>query len=242
MNEMFFIAGPCSIDTEDNLESIAREIKKAGAGYIRGGAFKPRTSPYTFPGIGKKGILMLEKAAERYGLTSVSEMTDYRMADFFAQHVDIIQIGARNMQNFVLLREAGMTGRRVLLKRGFMSTIDELLHSVDHLTDAGCKDIIICERGIRTFQGHSRFSFDATSIMEIKERTSFPVILDPSHVTGRRDRVESTALSGIAAGADGLMIEAHVEPDKSLSDSAQTVDMETLRMIFSKASKIRRSL
>ncbi len=229
------IAGPCSVDNPEYMDAIAAAVSKLGLRYLRGGAFKPRTSPHSFSGIGKDGIFILRDAAKRHGLRSVSEITDCRDIDLFSKNIDVIQIGARNMQNGVLLREVGRTGKTVLLKRGFMNTVDELMYSVEYLTVEGNSDIIICERGVRTFQQHSRFSLDITSVMEIQERTGFPVIVDPSHATGRSDRVVRAALSGIAAGADGLLIETHIYPAKSLSDAGQTINLEQLAVLVDKA-------
>ena len=233
------IAGPCSIDTEQNLDIIAKKVASLGINYLRAGAFKPRTSPYSFKGLGSAGLKILKRVADKYNLKSVSEIVDVRNISYFEEYVDLIQIGARNMQNYVLLEEVGKLRKTVILKRGFMSTIDELLYSIDYLTYFGTTDIIICERGIRTFQKESRFSLDITSLFAIKERCDFPVIIDPSHSCGRAKWVKNASFAAIAAGADGIMVETHITPALSLSDATQTISLDELEDIVKIGRKIR---
>lgn len=242
MKSLLYIAGPCSIDTEENLECIAQSLRDAGVTHIRAGAFKPRTSPYTFKGLGVAGLTILKRVAERYGLTTVSEVTTINELSLFEQYVDVLQIGARNMQNFPLLEAAALLHKPMIIKRGFMSTIDELLYAAEYAVSCGNKDIILCERGIRTFQQESRFSLDITAIPILQEKTEFPIIVDPSHSTGNRNWVERISYAAIAAGADGLMLEAHVTPQLSLSDEQQIVDLNTMSRIIHKSNQLHHSL
>lgn len=240
--DSIFIYGPCSIDTEANLEYIAQNLQGIGVRYLRGGAFKPRTSPYSFKGLNYAGIKILRRVSEKFKLKSVSEILDVTDIDFFADNVDVIQLGARNMQNYTLLEEIGKLNKPVIIKRGFMSTIKELLYSIEYILQQGNDKIIICERGIRTFQAESRFSLDITSVFALKEKTHFPVIVDPSHSTGNSEWVESASLAAMAAGADGLMIETHKKPFVSLSDSQQIISVNELRELHKKAIEIKKIL
>ncbi|TYB31615.1 MAG: 3-deoxy-7-phosphoheptulonate synthase [Candidatus Mcinerneyibacterium aminivorans] len=238
----FFIYGPCSIDTEANLEYIARNLKEMGVKYLRGGAFKPRTSPYTFKGLNYAGLKILKRVSKKYNLKSVSEILDVSYLKYFEENIDVIQLGARNMQNFTLLEEVGKLNKPIIIKRGFMSTIKELLYSIEYILQQGNDNIIICERGIRTFQQESRFSLDITSIFALKEKTNFPVIVDPSHSTGNANWIMNASFGVMAAGADGLMIETHQNPFVSLSDADQIISLEKLKKLHQKVIEIQKIL
>ena len=217
-----FIAGPCSVETEDQIIEVAQAVKKAGANVLRGGAFKPRTSPYSFQGLRETGIDLLLKAKNETGLPIVTEIMSVRHIDLF-QDVDIIQIGARDMQNFELLKEVGKTKKPVLLKRGLCNTIEEWLMSAEYLMSEGCKDVILCERGIRTFEPYTRNTLDLSAIPLLKELTHLPVIVDPSHASGISRLVKPLSLATVGSGADGLMIEVHNNPKKAWCDGAQSI-------------------
>ncbi len=232
------IAGPCSVETQALLMNCAERVKESGANFLRGGAFKPRTSPYSFQGLGEEGLKYLKKAKEKTGLPIVSEIMDPRDTELLCEYVDIIQIGARNMQNFRLLTEVGKTGKPVLLKRGLAATIKEWLMSAEYIASQGNTNIILCERGIRTFETATRNTLDLSSIPVLKEETHLPVIVDPSHATGKWDLVAPLAKAAVAVGADGLMIEVHSDPENALCDGAQSLKpdkfeklMEELRAI-----------
>jgi len=232
------MAGPCSVETPEQIELIAAAVKKAGAKILRGGAFKPRTSPYSFQGLGEAGLQMLRRAADKEGLLAVSEVMEVAQVPLVAEYVDILQVGARNMQNFNLLRELGKIRKPVLLKRGMAATIEELLMAAEYLMAGGNYQVILCERGIRTFENATRNTLDISAIPVVKKLSHLPIIADPSHGTGRRDKVAPMARAAVAAGADGLIIEVHHDPDNALSDGAQsllpeqfTKLMEELRMI-----------
>lgn len=217
------IAGPCAVESRDQAMTIAREVRRYGAVLFRGGAFKPRTSPYSFQGLGERGLKILAEVREEVGLGVVTEMTSPAQADMMMKYVDIVQIGARNMQNFELLKCVGRLGKPVLLKRGLSATIEEWLMSAEYILSEGNDDVILCERGIRTFEPYTRNTLDLSAIPVIKNLTHLPVIIDPSHATGIREKVSPMARAAIAAGADGLMIEVHHDPDKALSDGAQSL-------------------
>jgi 3-deoxy-7-phosphoheptulonate synthase len=232
------MAGPCSVETPEQIEIIAATVKKAGAKILRGGAFKPRTSPYSFQGLGESGLRMMRQAAEKEGLLVVSEVMEVAQVPLVAEYVDILQVGARNMQNFNLLRELGKIRKPVLLKRGMAATIEELLMAAEYLMAGGNYQVILCERGIRTFENATRNTLDISAIPVVKKLSHLPILADPSHGTGRRDKVAPMARAAVAAGADGLIIEVHHDPDNALSDGAQsllpdqfTTLMEELRMI-----------
>jgi 3-deoxy-7-phosphoheptulonate synthase len=232
------MAGPCSVETPEQIEIIAAAVKKAGAKILRGGAFKPRTSPYSFQGLGESGLRMMRHAAEKEGLLVVSEVMEVAQVPLVAEYVDILQVGARNMQNFNLLRELGKIRKPVLLKRGMAATIEELLMAAEYLMAGGNYQVILCERGIRTFENATRNTLDISAIPVVKKLSHLPIIADPSHGTGRRDKVAPMARAAVAAGADGLIIEVHHDPDNALSDGAQSllpaqfaILMEELRMI-----------
>jgi 3-deoxy-7-phosphoheptulonate synthase len=218
------IAGPCSVETREQLLEAAAEARAAGATMLRGGAFKPRTSPYAFQGLGLEGLEILAEAREATGLPIVTELMDPRHLDSVVQFSDIIQIGARNMQNFQLLSAVGEVDRPVLLKRGLAATIEELLMAAEYIVKEGNAQVILCERGIRTFETATRNTLDISAIPIIKQRSHLPVVVDPSHAAGKADLVEPLSLAAIAAGADGLMIEMHPSPETALSDGAQSLD------------------
>jgi 3-deoxy-7-phosphoheptulonate synthase len=220
------MAGPCSVESESQLIAAAQAVREAGAAILRGGAFKPRTSPYAFQGLGKKGLELLKKAREETGLLIVTEVMESDTVDLVAEVADIIQIGARNMQNFALLKRVGRTRKPILLKRGIAATITELLLSAEYLLAEGNDQVILCERGIRSFDPATRNVFDLTAIPLVHKLSHLPIIADPSHATGLRDKVTPMARAAVAAGADGLMIEVHPQPDKALSDGAQSLTPE----------------
>jgi 3-deoxy-7-phosphoheptulonate synthase len=220
------MAGPCSVESADQIDCIAELVARAGAKVIRGGAFKPRTSPYSFQGLGEEGLRMLRKAADRNGLLVVSEVMDMSQVPLIAEYADILQVGARNMQNYNLLRELGNQRKPVLLKRGIAATIEELLLSAEYILAGGNYDVILCERGIRTFEGYTRNTMDISAIPVVKKLSHLPIVADPSHGTGRRDKVLPMARAAVAAGADGLLVEVHHDPDHALSDGAQSLRPE----------------
>jgi 3-deoxy-7-phosphoheptulonate synthase len=222
-DQLALMAGPCSVEGETQAFTIAEAVAKAGATIMRGGAFKPRTSPYSFQGLGEEGLRILRRAADAFGLAVVSEVMDAQQVPLLARYADILQIGARNMQNFPLLREVGHAGKPVLLKRGMANTIEEWLLSAEHVVSQGNAQVILCERGIRTFETYTRNTLDLNAIPVVKELTHLPVIVDPSHGTGIRNKVAPMARASIAAGADGLIVEVHHDPDHALSDGAQSL-------------------
>ena len=217
------IAGPCAVESRDQMLNTAIAVADAGATMLRGGAFKPRTSPHSFQGLGRDGLALLAEAADATGLPVVTELTDVRELDAVLEVADTIQVGARNMQNFTLLRELGRAGRPVLLKRGPAATLDELLLAAEYVLAEGNEAVMLCERGIRTFERAYRFTLDLAAVPVLKERTELPVIVDPSHAAGRRDLVRPLSLAAAAAGADGVIVEVHPRPDEALSDGAQAL-------------------
>jgi 3-deoxy-7-phosphoheptulonate synthase len=228
---LVWIAGPCSVESPDVLGETAAAVAQAGASMLRGGAYKPRTSPYSFQGSGREGLLLLEAVARDVGLPLVSEVLDPRDVEFVAQHVDMLQVGSRSMQNFPLLREAGAAGRPVLLKRGGAATLAEFLAAAEYVLAAGCRALVLCERGVKGFDPSRRNLLDLAVVPAIKERTGLPVIVDPSHATGQRRYVIPMAKAAVAAGADGVMTEVHSRPEQSRSDGSQALvpsDLETL--------------
>jgi 3-deoxy-7-phosphoheptulonate synthase len=220
------MAGPCSVENRDQIERSAEIVGRAGAKVIRGGAFKPRTSPYSFQGLGEEGLRLLREAADRNGLLVVSEVMDQTQIELVATYADILQVGARNMQNYNLLKELGKRRKPVLLKRGISATIEELLLSAEYVLAGGNYDVILCERGIRTFEVSTRNTMDISAVPVVKKLSHLPIIADPSHGTGRRDHVLPLARAAVAADADGLLIEVHPDPDKALSDGAQSLHPE----------------
>jgi 3-deoxy-7-phosphoheptulonate synthase len=217
-----YIAGPCSVESEEQITFIAKEVKKAGAALLRGGAFKPRTSPYAFQGMRNEGIRLLEEAKRQTGMPIVTEIMDISHLDLF-ENVDVIQVGARNMQNFELLKELGHTNKPILLKRGLAATMQELLMSAEYIMSGGNENVILCERGIRTFETATRNTMDISAIALLKEKTHLPVIADPSHAAGFSRLVRPLALAAAAAGADGIMIEVHNDPAHALCDGPQAL-------------------
>lgn len=220
------MAGPCSVESADQIERTAEAVARAGARILRGGAFKPRSSPYSFQGMREEGLELLRRAADRHGLLVVSEVMDQTQIPLVGQFTDIFQVGARNMQNFSLLRELGRERKPVLLKRGVAATIEELLLSAEYILAGGNYDVILCERGIRTFETYTRNTLDISAIPVVKKLSHLPIIADPSHGTGRRDKVVPMARAAVAAGADGLLVEVHPDPDHALSDGAQSLRPE----------------
>jgi 3-deoxy-7-phosphoheptulonate synthase len=217
------MAGPCAIENLDTLYEIAREIKKAGATILRGGAFKPRTSPYSFQGLGQEGLKYLKKVGDELGLVTISEVMDPRDVELLANYVDILQIGARNMQNFNLLKEVGLTRKPVVLKRGLSSTVKELLMSAEYILSGGNFNVILCERGIRTFEDSTRNTLDISAVPVTGQLSHLPIIVDPSHAAGKWGLVASLSKAAVAAGTDGLIIEVHSHPEDALSDGAQSL-------------------
>jgi len=217
------MAGPCAVESETQALTIARLVKKCGAQVFRGGAYKPRTSPYAFQGLGKEGLVILSKVREETGLPVVSEVMDYETFDLVEEHVDLLQIGARNMQNFSLLKRAGKSRRPILLKRGMSATIEEWLMAAEYILEGGNSQVILCERGVRTFVSHSRNTLDLSAIPVVRKESHLPIIVDPSHAAGRRDQVIPLSRAAIAVEAHGLLVEVHNAPEKALSDGAQSL-------------------
>ncbi|MFQ5464571.1 MAG: 3-deoxy-7-phosphoheptulonate synthase [Thermodesulfobacteriota bacterium] len=240
------IAGPCSVESEESLIKTAREVKAAGATILRGGAFKPRTSPYDFQGLGVKGLEYLAAAKKETGLPLVSELMDPRDVELFDRYVDIVQVGARNMQNFRLLKEVGRMKKAVLLKRGLAATIKEFLMSAEYIASQGNSNIILCERGIRTFETATRNTLDISAVPVLKEETHLPVFVDPSHAAGRWSLVAQLSRAAVAVGADGLMIEVHHDPENALCDGAQSLKpvkfVELMKEVDGVARAVGRSL
>jgi 3-deoxy-7-phosphoheptulonate synthase len=237
-DEVVVMAGPCSVESREQILACAMLVKDAGAKFLRGGAFKPRSSPYSFQGLGLDALKLLREAGDAHGLLIVSEVMEISQIELMMPHVDLVQVGARNMQNFNLLRELGEVRRPVMLKRGIAATIEELLLSAEYLLAGGNYDVILCERGIRTFETYTRNTMDISAIPVVKKLSHLPIVGDPSHATGRRDKVPAMARATVAAGGDGLLIEVHPNPDKALSDGAQSLFpeqfvtlMDTLRVI-----------
>ena len=231
------IAGPCSVETPEQICLVAEEVKKAGAGLLRGGAFKPRTSPYSFQGLHGEGIKLLLEAKKQTGLPIVTEIMNYDDIDLF-EEVDVIQVGARNMQNFELLKQLGKLNKPILLKRGLANTIEEWLMSAEYIMAGGNENVILCERGIRTFETKTRNTLDLSAVPMIKKLSHLPVIIDPSHATGLPWMVEPMTLAAIAAGADGVMIEVHNDPPKALCDGAQSLRPDQFAELMQKVKKL----
>lgn len=236
------MAGPCSVESEEQILSIARDVAASGAKFLRGGAFKPRSSPYAFQGMGLDGLELLMMARNKTGLPIVTELLSLDYLDEFIRDVDIIQIGARNMQNFPLLKEVGRAKKPVLLKRGLSSTIEELLMAAEYLMSGGATDIMLCERGIRTFETATRNTMDLSAVPVLKTKTHLPVIVDPSHGTGYWHLVEPMALAGVACGADGLIIEVHNAPQYALCDGQQSVTPEVFHGLVQKLERVHRAI
>ncbi|MGL5380319.1 3-deoxy-7-phosphoheptulonate synthase [Clostridium sp.] len=232
------IAGPCSVESAEQITLIANEVKKLGANFLRGGAFKPRTSPYSFQGLEYDGLELLKVAREQTGLPIVTEIMSPYDVEVFNENVDVIQVGARNMQNFDLLKELGKTNKPILLKRGLSATIEELLMSAEYIMAGGNENVILCERGIRTFETYTRNTLDLSAIPAIKKLSHLPVVVDPSHATGKRFMIEPLAKAAIAVGADGLIIEVHNDPAKALCDGPQSITPENYGKLFNELRAI----
>ena len=222
-NEVVMMAGPCSVESEEQIFKLAEIVSKAGAKILRGGAFKPRTSPYSFQGLGEEGLKLMRKAADKNNLLVITEVMENAQIPLIAEYTDIFQVGARNMQNFPLLNELGKTTKPVMLKRGLAATVEDWLMSAEYVLSNGNRDLMLCERGIRTFETYTRNTFDLSAIPVVHKRSHLPVIADPSHATGLRDKVLPMARAAVAAGADGLMVEVHHDPEHALSDGPQAL-------------------
>ena len=233
------IAGPCSVESEEQTVKTAQKVKEAGANMLRGGAFKPRTSPYDFQGLGLKGLKILEKAKKETGLPVVTEVTDPRDVSWVCEFADILQIGTRNMQNFSLLKEVGKVDKPVLLKRGMYSTLKEWLNCAEYVLAEGNSEVILCERGIRTFETYTRNTLDLSIVPSVKEISHLPIIVDPSHGTGRLSVIEPMSLAAMAAGADGILIEVHYNPDEALCDKDQAMPPEMFAGLMKKLQVLR---
>ena len=232
------IAGPCSVESEEQITSVARDVKKSGACALRGGAYKPRTSPYAFQGMGLDGLRLLHEASRATGLPVVTELMSADQLPFFEEWVDVIQIGARNMQNFDLLKKVGKTSKPVLLKRGLSSTIEEWLMSAEYIMAGGNDKVILCERGIRTFETYTRNTLDLSAVLAVKTLSHLPVVVDPSHACGRAWMVERMAMAAVAAGADGLIIEVHNDPKNAMCDGAQSITPAQFDALMGKLAPI----
>jgi 3-deoxy-7-phosphoheptulonate synthase len=230
-DDFVVIAGPCAVESRDQILRTADAVRRSGARVLRGGAFKPRTSPYSFQGLGEEGLKLLAEAGKQSGLPVVTEVTSPELVDLVCRYADVLQVGARNMQNYALLEAVGKVRKPVMLKRGMMSTIEELLLAAEYILSSGNTGVILCERGIRSFEKATRYTLDISAVPVIKKQSGLPVIVDPSHGTGHRDYVASVALAAAAAGADGIMVEVHPSPDNAMSDGIQSlsfIDFEDL--------------
>ena len=240
--DVVVMAGPCSVESEEQIVSVAHRLRADGVRVLRGGAFKPRTSPYSFQGLGVEGLKHLARARDETGMAVVTEALEPDMVDVVAEHADIIQIGARNMQNYPLLRRAGRSGKPILLKRGPAATIKELLLSAEYLLAEGNDDVMLCERGVRGFDSHTRNLLDLTAIPVVKALSHLPILADPSHGTGLRAKVTPMARAAVAAGADGLMVEVHPDPDRALSDGAQSLHPHQFEELMGQIDHIARAI
>ena len=241
-NRIVIAAGPCSVESEEQMIEVAKKLKRLGVSMLRGGAFKPRTSPYSFQGLGEKGLKILKKVYDEVGMPIVSEIMDPRDINMFKENVHMLQIGARNYQNYPLLKEVGRSGKPVLLKRGFGNTIEEWLHSAEYILLEGNGSLVLCERGIRSFEHGTRFTLDIGGAILVKKLTHLPICIDPSHPAGRRDLVASLALASVAAGVDMLLIEVHPNPEKALSDSEQQLSIEEFSQLVEKIREVARAI
>jgi 3-deoxy-7-phosphoheptulonate synthase len=232
------IAGPCSVESEDQIIQTAQAVKKAGASALRGGAFKPRTSPYSFQGMKEDGLKLLAKARDETGLPVVTEVMDGKDVPLVARYADMLQIGTRNMQNYTLLREAGKSGKPVLLKRGMSATVKDLLLAAEYVLAEGNNDVVLCERGIRTFETFTRNTLDVNVIPSVEKLSHLPIVIDPSHATGRWDMVTPAALAGVAAGADGVLVEVHPDPKKAFSDGEQSLNFDSFALLMEKVRAV----
>ena len=237
-SEITIIAGPCAVESQEQLFDTARAVKKDGAQILRGGAFKPRSSPYSFQGLGEEGLKLLKAIRSETGMPVVTEVMDTRQVELVAEYADMLQVGSRNMQNYPLLREVGHSKRPILLKRGMMATIEEFLLAAEYILSHGNENVILCERGIRTFETSTRNTLDLSAVPMLKRLTHLPVIVDPSHGTGIRWMVPAMAKAAIAAGADGLIMEVHYRPDEALCDGYQSLDLDLFARLMSDLRKI----
>jgi 3-deoxy-7-phosphoheptulonate synthase len=236
--EIVIIAGPCAVESEEQLFSTARAVKRGGARILRGGAFKPRSSPYSFQGMGEEGLKLLRAISQETGMPVVTEIMDTRHVELIGEYADMLQVGSRNMQNFPLLKEVGHSRKPVLLKRGMMATIEEFLLAAEYILSHGNENVILCERGIRTFETSTRNTLDLSAVPMLKRLTHLPVIVDPSHGTGIRWMIPSMAKAAIAAGADGLIMEVHYKPEEALCDGLQSLDLDTFAGLMTDLRKI----
>ncbi len=232
------IAGPCSIESEYQLMTIAESVKESGGNILRGGAYKPRTSPYSFQGMGEEGLKLLKKAGAEFDMPVITEIMDSSMVSIIEEYSDILQIGTRNAQNYSLLKEVGKSSKPVVLKRGMAQTIEEWLMSAEYIMSEGNREVVLCERGIRTFETATRNTLDLIAIPVVKEKTHLPIIVDPSHAAGKWQYVMPMALAAVTAGADGIMVEVHNEPEKAISDGAQSLKMEKFSILMGEIKKI----
>lgn len=231
-NQVVVMAGPCSVESESQIDTVAAIVAEAGTKVLRGGAFKPRSSPYSFQGMGEEGLKIMRKAADKYRLKVVTEVMDARQIPMILDYADMLQVGARNMQNYDLLKELGRVSKPILLKRGIAATIEELLLSAEYILAGGNYQVVLCERGIRTFENYTRNTLDVSAIPVIQNLSHLPIVADPSHGTGRRDKVGPMARASVAAGADGLLIEVHPDPTRALSDGAQTLFPDQFKQLM----------
>lgn len=239
-NNSVIIAGPCSVESREQIIEIATELKEIGVDIIRGGAFKPRTSPYSFQGLGEDGLKFLKEASDLTGIPVISELTDANNIKLICKYSDVIQIGSRNMHNYALLKAVGNTKKPILLKRGMSATISEWILAAEYIAYYGNKNIILCERGIRTFENYTRNTLDLAAVPIMKNKTGLPVIVDPSHGTGRRELIKPMSLAALGAGVDGIMVEVHKDPDNALSDGEQTLNFEQYKNLVYEIKKSRR--
>lgn len=237
-NEVIVIAGPCAVENREQLTETARFVGSAGARVLRGGAFKPRTSPYSFQGLGEDGLKLLVDAKKETGLPIVTEVMDTRQVELVSQYADMLQVGSRNMQNYPLLKEVGLSGKPILLKRGMMATVEEFLLAAEYILNQGNENVVLCERGIRTFETSTRNTLDLSAVPMLKHLSHLPVIVDPSHGTGIRWMVPVMAKAAIAAGADGLIMEVHYHPENALCDGQQSLDLEEFDTMMNDLRKI----
>ncbi|GAA0125309.1 MULTISPECIES: 3-deoxy-7-phosphoheptulonate synthase [Clostridium] len=236
--EKVIISGPCSVEDYETMRKITSGLKKCGVQILRGGAFKPRTSPYDFQGLKHEGVKILHEVGKEFDMPIVTEIMDARDLESCAEHLDMIQVGSRNMYNYTLLKELGNYNIPILLKRGMSATLTEWLNAAEYIISSGNPDVVLCERGIRTFETYTRNTLDLNLVAAIKENYNIPIIVDPSHGTGRRELVGKMSLAGIVAGGDGVIIESHINPDKAISDAKQTISIENLSEIISNIKKI----
>ncbi len=237
-SEVVIIGGPCAVESMEQLYETAWSVKTSGAKILRGGAFKPRSSPYSFQGLGEEGLKLLRQIRKESGLAVVTEVMDTRQVELVAEHADMLQVGSRNMQNYPLLKEVGMSGKPVLLKRGMMATIEEFLHSAEYILNQNNDQVVLCERGIRTFETSTRNTLDLSAVPMLKHLSHLPVIVDPSHGTGVRWMVPIMAKAAVAAGADGLIMEVHYKPETALCDGAQSLDLDEFTILMKDLRKV----